>query len=210
MLQTPQWTLRLPGRATALTWHVDRFLLATNDLDGTPGIWDVTTGDRVTTLNPEVHVLFSHNLLWSPNGSHLTTITDDGRIYVWHTTTGSTCITGNLPALQVIDTVAWAPDKQRIASFGRWERGVQVWDANDGHLITTLESQSNLIYELVWSPDGSHLISGFDREELIKIWETSSGKCVATYPEAILKGGTAWYSDGPRFMLGAHETVVRV
>ena len=45
-----------------------------------------------------------------------------------------------------------------------------MWDAKDGHLISTLEGHQDCVRTCKFSPNGRHIASG-DDEGLIKLWD---------------------------------------
>ena len=57
-----------------------------------------------------------------------------------------------------VDTVAWSPDSQRIASGG-FDNTVQVWNALDGSDAYIFRRHTDAIEIVAWSPEGKRLAS---------------------------------------------------
>lgn len=98
--------------------------------------------------------------------SHPTTLTVGTTLYTYH----------NAGAY----TLAWSPDGQSIASTSDGGT-VQVWNANDGHIISTYQpSNSAVITSIAWSPNGK-LIACNDFGDAVDIWDVTTGNHVFTY-----------------------------
>src|SRR5207248_914203 len=55
-----------------------------------------------------------------------------------------------------VNALAWSPDGKLLASGGQ-DQTVQVWKAETGKHLYTLEGQQNVVTALDWSPDGARL-----------------------------------------------------
>ncbi|GCE27458.1 hypothetical protein KDA_29420 [Dictyobacter alpinus] len=81
----------------------------------------------------------------------------------------------------VVYTVAWSPDKRRIA-YGGHDRILQVRGATTGECILLYKEHLGSITTIVWSPDGRWIASaGLDQS--IHVWNTVTGQCQTTYDE---------------------------
>ncbi|GCE19983.1 WD40 repeat domain-containing serine/threonine protein kinase [Dictyobacter kobayashii] len=94
----------------------------------------------------------------------------------------------------VIYTVAWSPDKRRIAYGGR-ERVIQVRGATTGDSTLLYKEHTSSVTSIVWSPDGRWIASA-SLDRTIHIWNTTTGQCKAIYsghPGMVL--ALAWSPD---------------
>ncbi len=76
-----------------------------------------------------------------------------------------------------IESLAWSPDSQRIASTDG--RALQVWDALSGGHVQTFPDPAG-VESVAWSPNGKYLATGsWDRTA--SIWEVATGQKLLTY-----------------------------
>ena len=108
-----------------------------------------------------------------------------------------------------IQTVAWSPDGQRLASAGD-DFVVKVWNAATHEELATLSGHSDLVWSLAWSPDGSQIAStGWDKT--VRVWDVASGETVLEIPasDRILRH-VAWSPDGLRLASCGDDALVKV
>ncbi|MFV2068280.1 MAG: hypothetical protein ACC645_15010, partial [Pirellulales bacterium] len=108
-----------------------------------------------------------------------------------------------------VQTVAWSPDGQRLASAGH-DFAVKVWDAATHEELTTLRGHTDLIYSIAWSPDGSQIAStGWDKT--VRVWDVANGETVLEIPasDEVLRH-VAWSPDGLRLATCGDDGLVRV
>ena len=65
-----------------------------------------------------------------------------------------------------LDRLAWNPLHNELAfSLGRY---VQIWDAEAGDIVTTLQFETSSVLDLAWHPQGKYLAVG--GQQGVKIW----------------------------------------
>jgi len=85
-------------------------------------------------------------------------------------------------------SVAWSPDRHRIASASVDET-IKVWDVATGTEIRTLTGHSQSVTSVAFSPDGTRLASG-SRDQTIKVWDADTGTEIRT-----LTGHSQWVTS---------------
>ena len=109
-----------------------------------------------------------------------------------------------------VNSVVFSPDGQTLASGSGL--GIQLWDANTGRHIRTLEGHTDAVNSVVFSPDGQTLASGgggFDKT--IRLWDANTGRHIRT-----LKGhgngvGSVVFSpDGRTLASGGWDRTIRL
>jgi WD40 repeat protein len=78
-----------------------------------------------------------------------------------------------------IDAVAFSPDGRTLASSGRNDRTIKLWDADTGWLLRTLHGHSEGVSSVIFSRDWQVLASG-SADHSIKLWQASTGRVLQT------------------------------
>ena len=156
---------------------------------------DSTWGACLQTL--EGHSYSINSVVFSPDGTHIASGSDDGTVRIWDAGNG-----GCLHTLQghssLIESVVFSPDGTRIAS-GSWDGTIRIWDAGNAGCLHTLQGQSGFINSVVFSPDGTRIASG-SADDTIQIWDAGNGTCLqilnnfesSTLFDPGTPGNTAW------------------
>ena len=114
--------------------------------------WDVRTGTSFGKPLPAHHQAFAY----SPDGCHIATAPEDGRISIWEATTG-TATQQLVGDWRVVVHLACSPNGKHIASATD-DNTVRIWDAETG-LVVSEPVPHHVVYRSVvaWSPNGSQL-----------------------------------------------------
>ena len=108
-----------------------------------------------------------------------------------------------------VDSVAWSPDGQRLATAS-WDKTAKVWDAAKGKEVLTLRGHADGVYGVAWSPDGQRLATASE-DQTAKVWDAATGKEVLT-----LRGhsngvdSVAWSPDGKRLATAGLDGLVQI
>ena len=111
------------------------------------------TSDVNLLMTLEGHSSSINAVVWSPDGKHIASSSDDKTVRVWDAATGMLLRTLEGHSSSV-ESVAWSPDGKYIAS-GSDDKTVMVWDAATGKLLRTLEGHTYSGLSVAWSPDGT-------------------------------------------------------
>ncbi|KAG2343264.1 WD40 repeat-like protein [Suillus weaverae] len=147
--------------------------------DGKVRLWDVETRKVIAKWAGHTSVVCA--LCWSADGNQVASGSWDGTARVWDVESGKNVLTIKTRH-DWVRAVTYSPDATKIATDGRDEDAVKIWDAKRGKLLKTLK-HNNQVYSLAWTLDGKKLITGSYGS--IRIFDT------ATWQEiAILEGHT--------------------
>lgn len=175
-------------------WSPDGQRLAVVSDSNNIDIWDINSGERVTTLDDPDYLMFRAD--WSPDGTRIATSADDGMSTVWGANWQPQFRLEGIGAL-------WSPDGRQIVTYGA---RFFVWDTGTGELLYaegSPESFFNLYQPMAWSPDGMRLAIG-DASGTISILDAADGtKQVewAGHDDTITV--INWSPDGSRLVTGS-------
>ncbi|MEM8614069.1 MAG: protein kinase [Cyanobacteria bacterium P01_H01_bin.105] len=157
---------------SAVVFNPKFMVLASGGLDDTVNLWDIQTGQLITSLTG--HSRGINGLAFSPRGQVLASCSDDDTIRLWNTTG-----TGNL--LRVLkghhhDVTSVAIGRR--GSFlisGSEDRTVGVWSLEQGKLVKALSGNAGMIRCVDITPDEELVVSGgFDSK--IRLWQVGTGE----------------------------------
>jgi eukaryotic-like serine/threonine-protein kinase len=112
-----------------------------------------------------------HSLVYSRDGSQLTTGHEDGLIKTWDVSTGhqTQTITGHS---SIVFGLALSPDGRALASAGE-DRTVRVWDFATGQELLCLRDCKARVNAVAFSPDGLTLAAA-DHTGAITLWRATA------------------------------------
>ena len=107
------------------------------------------------------------SLVYSPDGSHLTSGHNEGLIKTWDVATGRQ--TQSLPGhSSYVFDLALSPDGRTLASAGA-DRTVRLWDTNTGQELLCLTDCKARVNSVAFSPDG-YTLAAADHSGAITLW----------------------------------------
>jgi WD40 repeat protein len=118
-----------------------------------------------------------NDIVLSPGGQTLVSVSSDNSIKVWDWLTGTVLRTLAGHA-SFVNAVTVSPDGHNIIS-GSADRTIKVWDLQTGALLRTLQGHNSFINSVIVSHDGQFIISG-GADGSIKIWDFQTGKALKT------------------------------
>lgn len=213
------------GRWSDIAWSGDSNHLYTFS-DGVLQVWQASDGAQ-RFLAPELAQ--AGDALWSPEDSRLLVIGSDGRLRVWNAADETTIelATAETPLptpdpdpVIIVDYddpdpgdwrnhVAWSPDGARILTA---KERVQVWNADDGALVTELLDHPDSTLKAHWNPDGTRvLIDDGQRVRVVNVTDNNRETVLLGQVKGIDTGYNAvaqpWSPDGRNVMTVAHNQV---
>lgn len=118
-----------------------------------------------------------------------------------------------------VTAIEWSPNGEYIAVTSA--QGIlEIYRANDGEVVYTLQADETPLSTLDWSPDGTHIVTGDDNGN-VRLWNVVEGHelCLMTtygriaYSTSIIGYGVAdvrWSPDGASVASGALDGSLRV
>ena len=195
------------GDVYGIAFSPDGKLLAAASQDETANVWDITTGQLVTSLNEHAGEL--NCVAFSPDGRWLAIGADNRTILIRDTETWElkAVLTGHNDNVLC---VTFSPDGRFLAS-GAWDDRVRLWDATQFKPLATLEGHANDVEYLAFSPDSKTLAAACWSDNSIRLWDTNSGE-----ERTVLRGHTqrvfclAFSHDGRLVASGDKDYTVKL
>ncbi len=195
--------------STLETWSVDfspdgRLLASSLRETGTIQLWDVTTGENITTLEGDP-LTSVYSVSFSPDGTILASGSSDRTVKLWDVTTGE-----NIATLEghksFVYSVSFSPDGKTLASGSR-DNTVKLWDVTTGENITTLEGHKSFVYSVSFSPDGKTLASG-SYDHTVKLWNVVTAEHITTLRHKRQVNSVSFSPDGKTLASGAWDGTI--
>lgn len=161
-------------------------------------LWNAATGELLRTLAG--HILRVNKLVFSPNGSILASVCNEGTVKLWNPHTGDLLNTLG----QFIGDIAITPDSKYLVGSGKY--GIKVWELTTGKSVENLSETSDFIRYIAIHPNKQILVAGcninieiwdFNRREIIDVLDTLNPISLSFSPDGkLLASGDATCFEG--------------
>jgi len=159
------------GDVYGITFSPDGTMLATASEDEKVHMWDVATGQLLTSLSEDAGEL--NCVAFSPDGGLLAIGADNGSVLIRETDSWQLQATLAGHNDNVFG-VAFTPDGQLLASCS-FDDKIKLWSTRDFTEKAILEGHSHDVEFLAFSPDGKTLATA-SSDTTVKLWDTATGK----------------------------------
>jgi mono/diheme cytochrome c family protein len=159
-----------PGKINSIRFNRDgsKLLIASGvtGLYGIAAIYDVATGNRVSTLEGHSDVI--QIAIFSPDEKSIATASYDREIYVWDIATGKVKqrFLGHNGAIY---SLAFSPEGKVLVS-GCADETVKVWDVASGARLDTMSQPTAEVCSVAVTSDGSSVIAG-SADNRLRVWK---------------------------------------
>jgi WD40 repeat protein len=171
----------------------------------------VQTSRAQLTLRGHTHELTG--LTFSPDGTRLATISDDGSVKIWDAASGQELVTIpiKITVPNLYHILSFSPDgKQLAASDGNFAK---VWNADSGQELLTLTGHTDQVLSVIFSPTNRAHIATASADGSVKLWDAASGQellalsePVPSNPGQLPRMTLAFSTDGTRLVSGRNTT----
>lgn len=160
---------------------------------------DITSGLGWTSqfLKPVIDLGDNSKAVISPDGLRMISWTNDGKVKLWNTQSGS--LIKEVPHPGDIPLNPWNKDGSRWLSLTGDNGVAQMWDAEGGLVKDLPGSNLQSAWNVEWSDDGKQFRT-YDTEGMI-LWDAKTGERRPTIPLSSMFGFTPlWGAEGKRFV----------
>jgi WD40 repeat protein len=149
-----------------IAWTSDSKAVLSATKNGTPRVWDISTGKLRFELRGHTRPVAS--VACSPDGARFYTGGDDGTIKIWSTIDGAlvTTLYGHTNEVRSLSIRA---SDGRLASYSI-DKSIRVWDGTHGSEFSEMSVRNRYNYTLPITVDGSKLASA-GPEGSVTIWD---------------------------------------
>jgi WD40 repeat protein len=159
-------------------------------------VWDVAAGKVVKKLAGHEGPVY--NAAYSPDGSFILTVSDDGSARLWDASSYELSRVINVGAGRVLGG-AFSSDGLRLVTVSR-DSIARIWDTRTGGLIHELFGHEGGVIGAAFSPDDTLVATVGDDDT--RVWDVATGKqlgaYLGSYPEPIF-----FAHDCSRLVIGA-------
>jgi WD40 repeat protein len=164
-------------------------------------VWDAATGLELLVLKGHAGIVRS--VVFSPDGKHIVTGSNDRTAKVWDAEKGQ-----EIPTLKghtdYVSSIAFSPDGKRIVT-GSGDGTAKVWVTATGQEILTLEGSTSRewavggIWGVAFSPDGRRIVTG-SQDKTAKVWNAATGRVLHVLEHTNAVRSVAFSPDGRRIV----------
>jgi WD40 repeat protein len=227
--QTGHSLVALIGHSCAVNSAVfspDGKRIVTASDDHTARVWDVSSGRLLFPLDPKDKIPVDY-AAYLPDGSRIVTASDDGAVRVWNAKDGKF-----LYPLVKYTGVPYDPcgaDRNRKPKYPRVmnhaffssifgtqivmpgpNHTAQVWDAENGHPLSSLTGHTDNVASAAFSLDGRHVVTASD-DWTARVWDANNGHLEASLTGHAAKVYAAFFfRDGKRVVTTGWDETARV
>jgi len=206
----------LPGHSDfifSLAISFDGETLASGSLDKTVKIWNLKTGKLLYTLSyradPIHSVAFSLDSKILACGGSNKYKTPEGKatiIYLWDYKSGQ-LIGKILGHLKRVDSLAFSPDGQVIASLSCHDKTIKIHSLETLKLLYTINQHTYGSTNIAISPDSKNLISITDNS--IEIWDLVTGDILNNFSDERIESIRCFaiHPNGQTLATGGNDTL---
>jgi WD40 repeat protein len=181
------------GQPIGVSLSADGSRIAYGGTDGQACVWDVASGEKITTLKGHSGNVLSAAL--SPDGKLVVTSGADKSIRFWNSKTGEE--SGRIDVPFPFYNLAVSKDGARLTGGSSEDHAIRVWEVAGLKEAHRIENKDEVNFNPFFSPDGSELVAVVGG--LTTVHDAASGKEL----RRIRGGGYADLSpDGLKFAAG--------
>jgi WD40 repeat protein/class 3 adenylate cyclase len=150
-----------------------------------------------------------NDVRFSPDGSMLATVGDDGLLKVWDPETGE--LISEVRGTGGAAGPSWNVGGALVAAAWPEEHTVRVVEAATGHVVQEITGLETFVLSTGMSPDGTRVVAGSADADYAEVFDVATGDSLFRLPRHSYSVNTvSWSPDGRWIATGAGDSSVRV
>ncbi len=145
----------------------------------------------------------------SPDGRHILTVSNDGKVRVWNADGREVPIVVLQGHAGRVLSAAFSPNGTRVVTASD-DGSARVWDAVTGRELVKLEGHEGSVLSAAFSPDGTRVVTA-SADGTARVWDVMSGRGLARLARHEGAISSATFSpEGTRVVTASTDGTVRV
>jgi WD40 repeat protein len=211
LLPRPIKSLKHKSGVDDVVFSPDGRYMATNAIQDSVRVWEVTSGKEVARLQSAWKIAFS------PDSKYLVTASKN-IAQVWAFTNGKEVT--RMTHEDMIGDIAFSPDGKYLATAS-WDNTARVWKVSTGQEIARMKHDARLSV-VAFSPNGKYIATAVDAKERIygedflkthpatQVWEATTGKEVARIKHDKPVNAISFSRDGKYLATASGDNTARM
>ena len=197
------------GPVSSVAYSPDGKRFVSGGIDGRVGLWDAETGISIG-IPLAGHSGRVTSVAFSSDGKRILSSGSDGELRLWREAYVTPIPLPFIGHDGDVYSVEFGPGGERILS-GSADGSVRLWDAQNGHLLLSVDAQHGEVYSVRFGHSGEHIVTGGE-DGLVRTWHAGNGTLIGEP----LEGHEDWVKsvafspDGKRIVSGSDDDTVRI
>lgn len=203
-LEVESDVIEAKGSTNSVSFSPDGTMLASGGQDETIRLWDLETGESISTFSG--HERSVESVDFSPDGTMIASGSMDETIRLWNIDTGQ-AVNVLIGHSEGVKSVAFSPDGTTIVS-GSSDGTVRRWDVTSGENIDSRTSTNAFtVYSVAYSPDGNTFASGSNDSQTRS---SDTGEKIYSFDHDVLNLSVDFSPNGRSLATGTSSGVVHL
>ena len=186
------------------TFKTDGTLVTTTNINGQVRIWNVDSGELLTTLEGSINP--TSPVVFSGDGQLIATSSNEGNIQIWDVESNKylTYLENN----SAINSMAFSPDANFLATVDL-TGNAKLWNINTGASIGNLNAYPNDATFVDFSPDGKFIITA-GNDNIARLWNVPTLRLATRFEHDNIEIVSINFSpEGKRIVTVSSQGMVR-